>query len=214
MKSFRKTLAIVLIITLLSGLTPAYAIEAEDDNILVLDHIPTTDYISGLSPYDGVNTVLSSSEANRANVPSGYSGEVLKVEVGSNSSYAGVTIDLSSLALSTDEIDSITFRLYLVGGTSLRVSNKGASGWAILTNIASNSWVDYTIKADGTGFASSGMNMSYFADGEGNFGAFGMGAKNVSCIYIDSITIKLSEGSDVSDKDITPPVITYDGERM
>ena len=212
MKVLRRILALALALALLVGMTTVYAVEA-DENKLVLDHVPTTDFVSGVSPYDGVITSLSSSEAQAAGVPTGYTGNVTKVAIGSNSAYAGITIDPSSLAIPVSEIEAITFRVYLAGGTSLRVSNKGAGNWAILATVASNTWVDYTVKADGTGFASGGMNMSYFADSNGNLGVFGMGAKNVSSLYIDSITIVLSENSDVTKKDTTPPVISYSGEK-
>ena len=213
MNVVRKILALALTLTLLAGMTTVYAVEADkNENELVLDYIPTTDFISGVSPYDGVVTSLSSAEASSVGVSAGYTDTITRVGIGSNSSYAGITIDPSALAIPVSEIEAITFRIYLAGGSSLRVSNKGASGWAILATVASNTWVDYTIKADGTGFASGGMNMSYFADSNGNLGVFGMGAKNVSCLYIDSITIVLSEDSNVTNKDTTPPVISYNGQ--
>ena len=214
MKAFRRILAFTLALALLFGMTTVYAVENDSsENVLVLDHIPTSDYVSGISPYDGVVSSLSSSEAQSSAVPEGYTDTVTRVGAGSNSSYAGITVDPSSLQIPISEIEAITFRVYLAGGSSLRVSNKGAANWAVLATISSNTWVDYTVKADGTGFASSGMNMSYFADSNGNLGMFGIGSKNVTNIYIDSITILLNEGTDVTNKDMTPPVISYNGEK-
>ena len=214
MKALRRILALTLALALLVGMTTVYAVEDNSsENVLVLDHIPTSDYVSGISPYDGVVTSLSSSEAQSSAVPEGYTDTVTRVGAGSNSSYAGITVDPSSLQIPVSEIEAITFRVYLAGGSSLRVSNKGAANWAVLATISSNTWVDYTVKADGTGFSSSGMNMSYFADSNGNLGMFGIGSKNVTNIYIDSITILLKEGSDVTNKDTTPPVISYSGEK-
>ena len=58
MNVVRKILALALTLTLLAGMTTVYAVEADkNENELVLDYIPTTDFISGVSPYDGVVTV-------------------------------------------------------------------------------------------------------------------------------------------------------------
>lgn len=207
-----KTISFILVLSLLMGATTIYAVEGTEpmsDNTLVIDNIPTTDYISGVSPYDGSVTLLSEYEATTAGVPSGYRGAVTRVGAGSNSSYAGVTLNLASLGLPISQIKEMTFRVYLAGGTSLRVSNKGAGSWAILATIETNTWVDYTVKKDGTGF--NGANFTYFDDGNGNLGVFGMGVKNVSYLYIDSISIVFEDGYVFESGDETPPVISYTG---
>ena len=213
-KNIRSILAFILVFSLLMGATTIYAVEGtetmNDKNALVLDNIPITDYVSGVSPYDGNVTTLSEYEAQTASVPAGFSGNVIRVAPKSNSSYAGVTLDLASLHLPISEIREITFRVCLAGGgTSLRVSNKGAGSWAVLTTVSSNTWVDYTVKADGTGF--NGTNFTYFDDGNGTMGIFGMGAKNVSYLYIDSITVVFSDDYVINSDDKTPPVISYSG---
>ncbi len=210
MKILRKALALTLVLALLAGSSAVYAVgdTMKSTNTLVIDNLPVTDFISGVSPYDGVVSVLSESEAQAAGVPSGYTGMVTKVGVGSNSSYAGVTIDPTSLNLPISYIESITLRVYLAGGTSLRLSNKGSANWAVLSTIESNTWVDYTVKADGTGL--NNTTLSYFDDGNGNLGIFGIGSKNVKNIFIDSITVSLSDDY-VVEGDNIPPVISYDG---
>ena len=73
MKALRRILALTLALALLVGMTTVYAVEDNSsENVLVLDHIPTSDYVSGISPYDGVVTSLSSSEAQSSAVPEGY----------------------------------------------------------------------------------------------------------------------------------------------
>lgn len=211
----RRIIALVLATAMLCGAMTVYAaddtVALSSKNVLVLDDIPVTDFVSGVSPYDGTASVLTESEAEAAGAPSGYSGTVTRVGPGSNSSYAGVTIDPTALGIPVSEIESITFRVYLKGGTSLRISNKGASSWAVLANVSSNTWVDYTIKSDGTGL-SGGVSLNYFADSNQNLGVFGIGAKSVSYLYIDSITLELSDNYSVGDKDMKPPVINYLGE--
>ena len=212
MKVKAKLLSLLLLLALCISALPVYAVEGMNDgNCVTLDVLPTAPFQSGVSPYDGTTVVYTQTEAQSAGVPVGYSDGVTRVGPGSNTSYSGITIDPSALKIPVDAIESITFRVYLAGGTSLRISNKGASNWAVLATIASNTWVDYTIKADGAGFNSSGQNISYFANDEGNLGIFGMGAKNVTAMYIDSIKITLSDDYDISKLDVTPPVITYSG---
>ena len=213
MKIMKRALALILVCSLLIGATTIYAVEGTEtmnvNNTLVIDNIPITDYIAGVSPYDGTVTQLSEYEAQASGVPAGFSGMVTRVGVGSNSSYAGVTLNLASLRLPISEIQEITFRVYLAGGTSLRVSNKGAGSWAVLANVSTNTWVDYTVKADGTGL--NGTTLSYFNDGEGYLGVFGMGAKSVSSLYIDSISVVFSDGYVFETDDEIPPVIAYTG---
>ena len=213
MKTVKRALALILVCSLLIGATTIYAVEGTDtmntNNTLVIDNIPTVDYIDGVSPYNGTVTQLSEYEAQASGVPAGFSGTVTRVGVTGNSSYAGVTVDLTSMRLPISEIQEITFRVYLAGGTSLRVSNKGAGSWAVLANVSTNTWVDYTVKADGTGL--NGTTLSYFDDGEGCIGIFGIGSKNVSNIYVDSISVVFSDGYVFESDDETPPVITYTG---
>ena len=211
-KIIHRSLALFTLLSLLVGVSVVYAVQdteaMNDKNTLIIDNVPTTDYIANTSPYDGSVSILTEYEAQSAGVPEGYSGSVVRVGVGSNSNYAGVTIDLTSFRLPIAEIKEMTFRVYLAGGTSLRVSNKGAGNWAILSTVESNKWIDYTVKADGSGF--NGTNFEYF-NNNGYFGIFGMGAKGVSNLYLDSISIVFSDGYVFESDDETPPVITYNG---
>ena len=213
-RTIRKALALIIVFALLMSATTVYAVEGteamNDRSTLTLDTLPVTDYVSGVSPYDGTVTVLSESEARGAGVPAGFSGSVTRVGVGSNSSYAGVTFDFASLGLPVSEIEEMTFRVYLAGGgTSLRISNKGAGSWAVLATVSSNAWVDYTVKADGTGF--NNTSFGYFKNESGNIGVFGMGAKSVSYLYIDSIKVVFADGYVYESDDETPPVLSYSG---
>ena len=159
MKIIGKILSLFVVLSVFMTVIPVYAVEgtraASNTNSLVIDNIPTTDFISGVSPYDGTVSLLSEYDAQLAGAPMGFSGFVTKVGKGTNASYAGVTIDFTSLNIPVDKIEEMTFRVYLAGGESLRVSNHGAGSWAVLATIASNTWVDYTLKKDGTGFNGS-----------------------------------------------------------
>ena len=180
-------------------------VENDDPSTIVLDTLPTVDYIEGVSPYDGIVHSYTSSEAASLGIPSGYDGNVIKV-TGNNSNYMAATLDMTDLALPIHLIESITFRVYLTSGSnSLRINNAGYNNWLVLATVSSGSWIDYTISSDGTGL-STGRKLYEFADENGNLGIFGIATKGGSGLYVDGITIKLKND------DGEAPVLTYDGK--
>ena len=178
-----------------------------NQSVINLDSIPYTSYIEGVSVYDGTVESLTSDEAAALGVPAGYSGNVLKVS--SSNARFGMTFDPTGLKIPVGLIEYITFRVYMnVSTNALRINNHGATNWTVLANLTSGVWSDYTVSADGSGFA-GGHKMSDLANEDGNLGIFGIATKYEArdyVFYIDSITIKLK------DNDSTAPVISYSGK--
>ena len=178
-----------------------------NQSLIHLDSVPYTSYIEGVSIYDGIVKNLSPDEAAASGVPSGYIGNVL--EVSSNNPRFGMTFDPTSLEIPYGLIEYITFRVYMnVSNNALRINNKGATKWTVLSNLTAGTWSEYTIKADGTGF-SNGKTMKTLADKNGNLGIFGIATKYEAkeyVFYIDSIVIKLK------DDDGAAPKINYTGK--
>ena len=176
-------------------------------SMIKLDSIPYTSYIAGVSIYDGKVENLSADEAAANGVPAGYSGNVMKVS--SSNQRFGMTFDPTGLNIPTNLIEYISFRVYMnVSTNALRISNVGADEWIVLANLTAGTWVDYTIKADGTGFSNS-KKMNSLADENGNLGIFGIGTKYEAkdyVFYIDSLSIKLK------DDDGKAPVLSYSGK--
>ena len=178
-----------------------------DTSIIVLDDVPTTGYIEGVSIYDGVTEYLTADEAIASGVPAGYSDGVLKVS--GNVPRFGMTFDPTGLDIPIGLIDRITVRIFLyTAENGLRICNHGAANWNVLTNATAGAWMEYSLSADGSGF-SNGYKMSDLSDEDGQLGIFSIATKDESgnnVFYIDSITINLKKDDKV------PPVINYDGE--
>jgi hypothetical protein len=178
-----------------------------NQSLINLDSIPYTSYIEGVSIYDGTVENLSSDEAAAKGVPTGYSGNVLKVS--SSNPRFGMTFDPTGLNIPIGLIEYITVRVYMNQSTNaFRLNNHGADEWIALSNLTAGVWSEYTISADGKGF-SNGYRMDSLADENGNLGIFGIATKYEAkdyVFYIDSITIKLK------DDDSAAPIINYSGK--
>lgn len=179
-----------------------------DPSVIRLDSIPYTSYISGVSIYDAAVSDLTPEEASDHGVPSGYTGNVLEVK-GSGYRF-GMTFDPTSLGIHTCLIDRITFRVYFrESKNAIRMANKGDGNWIVLAAANAGQWMDYTISADGTGFANKNDFYS-LDDGDGKLGVFGIATKYESeknyTFYIDSVVIHLKDDGN------KPPVLTYEGE--
>ena len=176
--------------------------------VIKLDSVPYTDYISGVSIYDGAVRNLTSDEAAAAGVPSGYSGNVLEVK---GSTYRfGMTFDPRSIGVQTCLIDRITFRFYFRESTNaIRMSEHGEGEWTVLADAGAGRWMEYTLYADGTGFSNQN-DFASLADSDGKLGVFGIATKYSSganyTFYIDSVVIN------IKDDGSKPPVMTYDGK--
>ncbi len=188
---------------------------AANTAVINLDSIPYTEYISGVSIYNGTVTDLTPEEASSAGVPGGYTGNVLKVtSMTSTNARFGMTFDPESLRIPINLIESITFRLYMKeDDNAIRISNMGESNWIVLAKATKNEWMEYSITSSGSGFTST-WRMGDLADENGYLGVFGIGTnyrfedgEEVDyTFYIDSIVIQLKEDDKVG------PVLNYEGE--
>ena len=178
-----------------------------DSSVIRLDELPVIDYIDGVSIYNGTSVNLTDEEAALDGVPSGYTNGVTKVS--GTAQRFGTTLDFSELEIPVGLIEKITLRVYFHNTTNaIRISNHGASDWVVLANAAQNTWMDYTIMKDGTGF-SNPYKIKDLANARGNLGIFGLATKaetNDYTFFIDSITVTLKKD------DGTAPVISYDGD--
>ena len=200
---------VALIITLLLGVTPVYAVEGE---LSALDEMPYT-AASGkfANTYNGNVTDYTYSEAQAAGVPEGYKGAVLKVAPGVDGAYAGCEFDFSEQEIPVDKIKSITFRIYFpTGHREMRLLAENApSSWVMQAKPASfGSWCDITLTSDGENF-NSGKNMASLANSAGNLGKLCLIGRLDSgkdrSYYLDSITICYKDGAT---DDTVPPVIS------
>lgn len=203
--------SVLLIVTLLVGILPIYAVESE---ISALDEMPYT-AASGTfdDGYDGKVTDYTFTEAQSAGVPSGYKGGVIRVQPGSNGAYAGCEFDFSEQNIPVDKIASITFRIYFPAGhTEMRLQAGKAPGTWIMRAAPSSfdAWCDLTISADGSNFV-SGKGMADLANGDGNLGKLCLiGRLNTGSdksYYLDDIMIRYKSGTT---DDNMPPVISGD----
>ena len=179
-----------------------------DLSMIILDSVPYTNYIEGVSIYDAQVSDLDFNAATAAGVPSGFKGNVLEVK-GSSARF-GMTFDPTALDIPIGLIERVTFRVYFRESTNaIRMSNHGATEWTVLAAANANTWMEYSLESDGKGF-SNGNNFTNLKDEDGNLGIFGIGTKYESnkdyTFYIDSVTIKLKENDEVA------PVITYTGK--
>ena len=168
-------------------------------------------YSAGVNYASNIIT-YTEDEATLANLPSGYTGSVLKVD--SSATNKGITLDFSSSKFQTWAIESITFRVYISSDTNtsdgypeLRIKKPNTSDqWTLRYSIAGNiaKWVDVVIDEN-----------AYFKDNNGSINdiskngyldkfEFILRHQNVCDFYIDSIKVNFV-------KDTTPPVITYNG---
>ena len=205
-------LAVILVITMLIGTFTVYAVDDVDSAKSEMPYTEPSGTFGDL--YAGTVSDYSASEAAEAGIPSGYIGSVLRVAPGTDGAYAGCEFDFSSQNISTDDIESITFRVNLpVGHSEMRLLGEGAGSW-VMRAVPSvlGAWCDVTLTADGENFMSE-MSMATLANSEGNLGKIclvgRMGNAADKCYYLDSITVTYKSGSV---DDTTPPVITYSGE--
>ena len=214
MKILKRALSIILALSLIIGGAPTLAVGVEYD----LD-LPITENgaVAGSSGYKGDVTVYSAEEAEAAGVPEGYTGQVIKVakssETGTNTSYPTCDFDFSSQNISVDDIESITFRIYMYNGDKairLKTPYTNTSWVMNVTPTQFGAWTEITLGSDGTNF--NGVDMSVMKNAEGNLGQLAvigrLDSSGKDHFFIDSISIKYKSGA-TNDK--TPPVISYDG---
>lgn len=214
MKILKRALSIILALSLFIGGAPTLAVGVEHD----LD-LPITEngIVAGSAGYKGDVTVYSAEEAEAAGVPEGYIGQVIKVakssETGTHTSYPTCDFDFSSQNISVDDIESITFRIYMYNGDKairLKTPYTNTSWVMNVTPTQFGAWTEITLGSDGTNFNSVDMNA--LKNSEGNLGQLAvigrLDSSGKDHFFIDSISIKYKSGA-TNDK--TPPVISYDG---
>lgn len=210
MKKFIRLLSFLVILSILTSALPVYATGSVD----ATSEMPYTD-ASGIfnGAYTSTVTAYDQTGAAAAGVPAGYSGYVLRVQPKADGGYAGCELDFSSQNIQVDNIESITFRVFLPAGhREMRLlGEKAPTTWVMRLACTMGAWCDITLDADGTNFQ-SGMSLSSLANSAGNLGRMcligRMGSGSDASFYLDSVRITYKGGA--SD-DTTPPVITYNG---
>lgn len=148
--------------------------------------------------------MMNETQAAAAGVPEGYSGWVLAVDP-ADSSGMSFGIDLTDIKVS--DIVRIRIRVWCPTGTKqdskeggIRFTGNGKSSWNMLASPEELcQWVDVTLEK------SSYSSFDY--DGDGYCDPFNFCLRKAAgTAYIDHIIVELKE------KDVVPPVITYDGE--
>lgn len=193
------------------------SVTVECEEIDFSNDFPVIEPISGVSAYPANSMPLTNEEAAGEGVPSGYTGNVLKVF--GDSMNMGVTFDFSKKNIPTFSIQSMTFRIYLVktgnetdSYPEVRITNKAGGSW-IMRHLMGKShldeWYEITLDRDGTNFYNSATFKSFKND-DNNLGVFEFSVRNTAktVLYIDSITIVNREA------DTTAPVITYTGPKQ
>lgn len=210
MKRFSRLISILIVLSLFTSVLPAYATGTVD----ATSEIPYTEasgtfndaYTSTVTAYDQAGAVA-------AGIPAGYSGYVLRVQPNADGGYAGCELDFSSQKIPTDNIQSITFRVFLPSGhKEMRLLGEKAPGTWVMRNVCTmGAWCDITLDVDGTNFQ-SGQSLASLANSNGNLGRMcligRMGSGSDKSFYLGSVKITYKAG--VSE-DMTPPVITYNG---
>ncbi len=137
-----------------------------------------------------------------ANVPTGYSGYVLKIAQ-EGSGAIGFSVDLSNYIAS--DVEEIKFRIYCHATTkAVRMTTNGGGSWHInSTPSATEEWIEISFS-----------NIKNITDSNGYLKQFSFGLRNSTVgsfyLYVDSITVVTTEVSG----DITPPVISLETEEF
>ena len=148
--------------------------------------------------------MMNETQAAAAGVPEGYSGWVLAVDP-ADSSGMSFGIDLTDIKVS--DIIRIRIRVWCPTGTKqdekeggIRFSGKDKTSWIMFASPDPLcQWMDVTVEK------SSYASFDY--DGDGYCDPFNFCLRKAGgTAYIDHIIVELKE------KDVVPPVITYDGE--
>lgn len=210
MKRFFRLISILIVLSLLTSALPVYATGTVD----ATSEIPYTE-ASGIfnNAYTSIVTAYDQASASAAGIPAGYSGYVLRVQPKSDGGYAGVELDFSSQKIPVDNIQSITFRVFLpTGHQEMRLlGEKAPSTWVMRNVCTMGAWCDITLDVDGTNFQ-SGQSLASLTNSGGNLGRMcligRMGSSSDKSFYLDNVKITYKAG--VSE-DMTPPVITYNG---
>ena len=211
MKKILTALILILAISL-----SAFTVYAEDASTDTVEYYTFEDGMGKEEiPYgadDNVGTIyghknfkmMNETQAAAAGVPEGYSGWVLALSPKAN---ADISIGIDITDIKASDIIRIRIRVWCPTGTKqdskeggIRFSGNGKSSWNMLESPEELcQWVDVTLEK--SSFA------SFDYDGDGYCDPFNFCLRKASgTAYIDHIIVELKE------KDVIPPVITYDGE--
>lgn len=144
----------------------------------------------------GKVTQYTPAQAQAANVPAGYSGNVWKVEaLQAGDSSSGALIDFSDSRIPVANLRSITFRVYVNSrehntASSIYIPKMGA--WAVTTVVEDkcDTWFDFTI-GENYGWRNKGFN-NFDTDGDGYLDTINFGAVYSNGCYIDGIKVEYS----------------------
>ena len=211
LRNIKNFVSVLLIITLVLGITPVYAVDSE---VSALDEMPYT-AASGTfaDTYAGNVSAYTASEAKEAGIPDGYNGAVIRVQPGINGAYVGCEFNFSSQEIPVEDIESITFRIYFPKGhTEMRLLGEKASGtWVMRANPESTgTWSNLTLDASGGNFM-SGKGMADLANSDGNLGRIcligRLDSGSDKSYYLDDIIIRYKSGTT---EDTVAPMIIGD----
>lgn len=174
-------------------------------------------------------TRMSADEAQQAGVPNGYAGDVVKV-VGNPGAGIGLFLNFADKKIAADDVDSITFRLYIDGDASgsypeVRIPRPvEGGGWVVRYNASSKAkqWFDMTFVHRGNGGDSNFLvnegTMDYAdisKDGYLHEFGFMVRLQNLTTFYIDSVKVNMKGSAPVVDAtDKTAPVIADIAEEI
>ena len=203
MTALRRIFAFTLALVMLFGATTVYA----SDTSSAKDEMPYTDF-SGTFNAAYVSTVTAYHESSApSNIPSGFSGYVLHSKYKADGGYCAIELDYSEQEIPMENIDKITFRVFLpTGHTEMRLLGAKSTTWVMRAAPETmGAWCDMTLNSESA-------NFSLLGNDAGNLGRICLIARLNSgtdkSFYLDAITIKYKSGAS---GDTTPPVITYNG---
>ena len=162
------------------------------------DEIPYTETLSSSHAesygYSSYEVYTDEEAALAAGIPEGFSGSVMKLT--SEGDYVGIGMDLTPWQIRLEDVRSMTVRYQTdVQTGELRLSN--GLHFIVQTAIPeTNTWVEYTVCDDGTGFRND-YRFSHVTNDDGTLGYFILYIRNKSGVpgtfYVDGITIELKE---------------------
>ena len=211
----KRLILALLTLCLVTSLLPAIVVGADE---------PSPDFACDYSAeskdgeyqdyvYYGATDVvlLNAQQAADANIPEGYSGDVLVVKnEAEDASGKGVLLDFSKLNIPTNQIKSITFRVYVgTDGTTndsypeVRIYKRVSSSWAMryVVGNQADQWVNITLDSLGNGFVSSNSFETLSKDGF--LDKFELSVRSHTgdpVFYIDSISYTLFSALETEDE--------------
>lgn len=194
-------------ITVSPAATTVSAASVEDKEFAcVCEPAPASD-TDNMVKYGAQNVdILTAEQAAAANLPAGYTGNVVKVSGSYTSPGLGLMLDFSGEKIKQSDIKSITFRVLVQGTKSnnypeLRIQRPGVAGnLSLQKSIANdiNTWTEVTIGSDGTNFH-DGTMADLCKNGYLNKFNLFVRFEHLNEFYIDSVRVELNESAKEDD---------------